>query len=290
MRIKRFFSYFCITNYLRFDLGMQPGTHFNATELKARFNPEGSPLRRQQLVMLDMLKELDRICRKYGIPYFLYWGTLLGAIRHDGFIPWDDDLDVGLMRKDYFRLLNVLPQELPEHIALQTNDTDKNYFYLFAKLRDKRSFLDEGSYDRVFKERGIFIDIFPFDTICPNTQRWRLQSYAYTIFRRSNGSDSAMRKIRVLTWFNRHISFPFLRLVSKVLNCRKITFDYGIPFHKVHDRSDIFPLSTHVFEGIEVMVPGNSHSVLQSLYGDYMKLPPDLDHVYHHVERLEFYD
>lgn len=269
---------------------MQGNPTFNQEELRARFNPEGSPLRRQQMVMLEMLKELDRICRKHEIPYFLYWGTLLGAIRHDGFIPWDDDLDVGVMRKDYLRLMSILPSELPEYIVLQNNDTDKNYFYLFAKLRDKRSFLDEGSYDKVFKERGIFIDIFPFDTICPRTQGWRLQSYAYTLFRKSNGDDSSMRKIRALTWFNRHVSFPLLRLLSKASRCGKITFDYGIPFHIVHEKSDIFPLSTHVFEGVEVMVPGNSHKILQSLYGDYMKLPSDLDHVYHHVERLEFYD
>ena len=263
---------------------------FNADELKARFNPEGSPLRRQQMVMLEMLKELDRICRKYDIPYFLYWGTLLGTIRHDGFIPWDDDLDVGMMRKDYKRLLKVLPGELPAPIPLQTNDTDKNYFSFFAKLRDKRSFLDEGSYDKVFKERGIFIDIFPFDAICPRTQRWRLQSFAYTLFRKTDGDNAAMRKIRALTWLNRHVSFPILRFFSKIISRKTITFDYGIPFHKVHPKSDIFPLSTHVFEGIEVKVPGNSHQVLQCLYGDYMQLPKDLDNVYHHVERLEFFD
>ena len=269
---------------------MPSETTFNAAELKARFNPEGSPLRRQQLVMLEMLKELDRICKKYGISYFLYWGTLLGAIRHNGFIPWDDDLDVGVMRKDYLRLMNVLPCELPEHIVLQNNDTDKNYFYFFSKLRYKRSFLDEGTYDKVFKERGIFIDIFPFDTVSPTTQKWRLQSFAYTIFRAGNGNKASMFLIRALTRFNRYVSFPLLRLYSRVIGCKKVTFDYGIPFHKVHDKSEIFPLASHAFEDFEACVPGNSHKVLQTLYGDYMNLPSDLDRVYHHVERLEFYD
>ena len=147
---------------------VQTETTFNPEELKKRFNPEGSLIRRHQLKMLEMVKELDRICKKHNIPYFLYGGTLLGAIRHNGFIPWDDDLDVGLRHKDYVKLMKVLPQELPEHIALQTNKTDKNYFYFFAKLRDKHSLLDEGNiYEQYFKERGIFIDIFPFENQRP---------------------------------------------------------------------------------------------------------------------------
>ena len=140
---------------------------FNLEELRARFNPDGSPLRRQQLVMLEMVTVLDKICKKHDIPYFLYGGTLLGAFRHNGFIPWDDDLDVAMMRQDYKRLMKVLPAELPAHIALQNNDTDKNYFLFITKLRDKRSFLDEGGFDKVFKERGIFIDIFPLDRLLP---------------------------------------------------------------------------------------------------------------------------
>lgn len=263
---------------------------FNAAELKARFNPEGSPLRRQQMVMLEMVTVLDSICKKHDIPYFLYGGTLLGAFRHNGFIPWDDDLDVAMMRKDYKRLLEVLPGELPELMVLQTNDTDKNYFLFVAKLRDKRSFLDEGSFDIVFKERGIFIDIFPLDLLLPWTQRLRLQSMAYNFFRKGGCDASSMRKIRALTWVNRHISFPLLRALSRMSGTRALMCDYGIPFHNIYDPRDLFPLKSHDFEGVQLPVPNNSHHMLQTMFGDYMQLPGDLDHVYHHVERLEFYD
>lgn len=263
---------------------------FNQEELRARFNPEGSPLRRQQMVMLEMLNVLDQICRKHDIPYFLYGGTLLGAFRHNGFIPWDDDLDVAMMRKDYKRLLQVLPTELPDNIVLQTNDTDRNYFLFVAKLRDKHSFLDEGRFDKVFKERGIFIDIFPLERLLPWTQRLRLQSVAYNFFRKGDGNESSMKKIRVLTWFNRHVSFPLLRCISRLSGTKALMCDYGIPFHNIYDLRDVFPLTTHVFEGVQFPVPGNSHHMLQTMFGNYMQLPDDLDHVYHHVERLEFYD
>ena len=269
---------------------MHDNATFEAADLRARFNPEGSPLRRQQLVMLDMVRVLDGICKKHGIPYFLYGGTLLGAIRHNGFIPWDDDLDVAMLRSDYQRLVKVLPDELPEHIVLQTNDTDKNYFFFIAKLRDKRSYLSEDGFDTVFKEHGIFIDIFPLDRLLPWAQRLRLQSLAYNFFRSGNGSGAAMRRIRALTWFNRHISFPVLRTISRLSGTRALMCDLGIPFHNVYDLQDVFPLTTHDFEGLQLPVPGNSHHMLQVMFGDYMQLPKDLDNVYHHVERLEFYD
>lgn len=262
---------------------------WNADELKARFNPEGSPLRRQQLVMLEMVKVLDRICKKHNIPYFLYGGTLLGAVRHNGFIPWDDDLDVGLMRNDYRRLMKVLPDELPSHIILQTNQTDKNYFYFFAKLRDTRSFLDEGAYDRAFNYRGIFIDIFPFDKLQLPLQQLKLQSYAYTLYRNGKGSEAALRKIRALTWFNLNISFPVLRFISRLTGGKTLTYDFGIPFHIVYDEKDIFPLTTHEFEGVQLSVPGDSDHMLRSQFGDYMRLP-NLDNVEHHVVTLEFFD
>ena len=95
-------------------------------ELRERYNPEGSLLRRQQTRMLEILLEVDRICQKHDIRYWLSSGTLIGALRHDGFIPWDDDLDIEMMREDYLRLMEVLPQELPEWLALQNDDSDPN--------------------------------------------------------------------------------------------------------------------------------------------------------------------
>ena len=271
---------------------MQTKATFDAEALKARFNPEGSQLRKQQERMLAMVMELDRICRKHDIPYFLYGGTLLGAVRHNGFIPWDDDLDVGLLRKDYLRLMKVLPTELPEHIALQTNDTDPNYFFFFAKLRDRRSLLEEESpYDQVFRERGVYIDIFPFDKI----RFWThlvgepLQGHTFKIFRTAKNRTWAMRRIRAITWVNKHITFPVLRFISRITCGSTLTYDYGIPFHIVYDERDIFPLSTHEFEGVQLSVPGNSHHMLQTQYGDYMQLP-DLDHVEGHVNKLELSD
>ena len=96
-------------------------------ELRERFNPDGSLLRRQQLRMLELLEAVDLVCKKYDIPYWLSSGTLIGAVRHQGFIPWDDDLDIEMLREDYLRLMKVLPEELPDKFVLQTHETDPNY-------------------------------------------------------------------------------------------------------------------------------------------------------------------
>ena len=142
---------------------MNMGNIIDQEALRRKFNPEGSVLRRQQHRMLEILLEVDRICKKHNIRYWLSSGTLIGAVRHKGFIPWDDDLDIEMLLPDYERLMRVLPDELPSTMALQSQDTDPNYFFFYAKVRDRRSHLEEGNrYDRVWKEQGIYIDIFPF--------------------------------------------------------------------------------------------------------------------------------
>lgn len=260
-------------------------------ELRERFNPEGSLLRRQQMRMLEMLLEVDRICKKHGIQYWLSSGTLIGAARHKGFIPWDDDLDIEMLWDDYKRLMKVLPEELPDTMALQSLETDKNFFFFYAKVRDRRSLMEENTgYDRMWKERGIFIDIFPFykQPMWIHMLSEKAQGHVYKIMRRMQGKgDKEMWKVRLITRFNEKIFYPLLRIICKLSKARE-TYGLGIPFHDVRHMEDTFPLTETEFEGHMLPVPKDMHKSLTLKYGDYMKMPP-LEDVNLHVGKLEIY-
>ena len=240
--------------------------------LRQRFNPDGSLLRRQQMRMLEILLEVDKICKKHNIRYWLSSGTLIGAMRHDGFIPWDDDLDIEMMRSDYLRLMKVLPAELPEWLALQNDETDPNYFYFYAKVRDRRSrMLEQNGYDRLWKEQGIYIDIFPMERhpIWMHKLTEKTVGHMYKIWRTSTDDEKAIRSVRRIFNFNNS--------------------GMGIPFHNPRYVEEIFPLTTHVFEGCQLPVPHNADAHLRHIFGDYMQLP-DLDKLAPHVGKLEFFD
>lgn len=98
-----------------------------------------TPLRQAQLIMLRILRIIDWACRKHGITYWLDGGTLLGAVRHSGFIPWDDDLDIAMPRKEFERFAVIAQQELPDDLFFQTATTDANYHYVLPKVRDRNS-------------------------------------------------------------------------------------------------------------------------------------------------------
>lgn len=268
-------------------------TTFDPQALKAQFNPEGSLLRRQQLRLTELLMAVDKICRKHDIPYWLSSGTLLGAVRHGGFIPWDDDLDIELLRPDYERLLKVLPAELPDTMTLQTYDTDPGYIFAFAKVRDKRSWLLETNhYDRIFHQRGIFLDIFPFEK-SPRLLHWvscRAHGFIYKVLNNKKYNDTtAARKARSIYAFNRRFTFPLLRALCRLCPSDKVRYGLGVPYADTRVLSDIFPLTEIEFEGHRVFSPGNAHNYLRRKYGDYMRLP-DLTHITYHAERLRIDD
>ena len=271
----------------------------NNEELRQRFNPEGSLLRRQQMRMLKILLEVDKICKKHDIPYWLSSGTLIGAMRHDGFIPWDDDLDIEMMRKDYLRLMKVLPEELPDWLALQNSDTDPNYFYFYAKVRDRRSrMLEQNGYDRLWQEQGIYIDIFPIEhhPIWLHKLTEKTVGHMYKIWRTSQDDAKAIKQVRRIFDFNNRLLFPCLRALLSLLTpssvpphhraTQVITSGMGIPFHNPRYEQEIFPLTTHQFEGHQLPVPGQADAHLRHIFGDYMQLP-DLDKLRPHVGYCE---
>ena len=260
--------------------------------LNQRFNPDGSQLRRHQLRMLEILVEIDKICQRHQIPYWLSSGTLLGAIRHNGFIPWDDDLDIEMMQADYLQLMAILPQELPEWLALQTHDTDPNYFYYYAKVRDRRSLIkEENNYDRIWKERGIYVDIFPLEKqrMVLHKLSEKTVGHMYKIWRTSTNDHQTIRYVRTIFDFNRRCIFPVIKTLNKLIGSGTITFGLGIPYRSPRYAEDIFPLAKHVFEGIAFPVPHDYDHHLRCIYGDYMQLP-DLDAIHPHVNHIEIYD
>ena len=257
-----------------------------------KFNPEGSLLRRQQMRMLEILLEVDKICKKYDIPYWLSSGTLIGAMRHNGFIPWDDDLDIEMLREDYVRLMEILPKELPSWLALQNSDTDPNYFYFYAKVRDRRSrMLEQNGYDRLWQEQGIYIDIFPMEQhpIWLHQLTEKTVGHMYKIWRTSTDDEKAIKSVRRIFDFNNRILFPCLRALLPLFTSHSsvITSGMGIPFHNPRYLDEIFPLTTHDFEGHQLPVPANADAHLRHIFGDYMQLP-NLDKLAPHVGKLEF--
>ena len=243
-------------------------------QLREKYSPDDSLLRRGQLRMLDILKAVDSICRAHDIPYWLSSGTLLGAVRHEGFIPWDDDLDIEMLREDYLRLLPILRKELPEQFMVHDKETDKNYPHPYAKVRDKHSCVEE-DYNFKSQYEGCFIDIFP------------LERSPYPLFRIANRlyvnlcHYNVYNKCRPIYEFNQalltHFVFPiFRRWISIFHPHSNLHHTLGMIFKTERCHDDIFPLSEITFEGYSFYAPHNTHNYLTKMFGDYMALPKNI--------------
>ena len=242
-------------------------------ELRAEYNPDGSMLRRQQMRMLDILLHIDKICNQHNIPYWLSSGTLLGAIRHGGFIPWDDDLDIEMMREDYLRCEKVFKED--DNYVLQTYKNDLYYMMPYAKVRDKYTVLTESYNGDEYKYRGVFVDIFPMEY----THRCMSYiSYAPIWFTRKYIVKHRNRFMgRVMMKVLKACSFGFisvLRALMKFVPGKKLCYAYGTwCFRENHSVDDLYPLATTKFENFELPIPGNYDAYLRKLYGDYMRIP-----------------
>ena len=255
----------------------------------SHYNPEGSTLRRAQLRMLEILKVVDDICTKHGIQYTLDGGTLIGAVRHGGFIPWDDDIDINVTREDLAKLRKILPRELPSHLVYQDYFTDPYYPTLIAKVRERDSYMYEEPCTDRLKEKGIFIDLIPIEEV-PNLA-WKAKLdywYGHCLRGIHHYVDT---KDTILSW----IVLPFAwgltaltRLTNKFRRIDQLAHVYGFQAYGALQKKDYYPIKRMSFEGFQACVPNNPDAVLTALFGDYMQLPPE-DKRRVHSSKIEFY-
>lgn len=246
-------------------------------------------LRKIQQCEVEIMDEFVRICDKYGLKYYLYGGTLLGAVRHKGFIPWDDDMDIVMPRKDFEKFRKYSKRELSDEYYYQTCFTDKEFPMLFAKLRKKNTYVCEEKWIDKDMEQGIFIDILPLDYF-PDSTRWGNLVLHGVSFLHQAAAFENCKSGSVIA----HLLFRIL----KILPCR-ITYwlrDWLLKFsNRFSHKNNICSFGSHYmpmiqrvlkaewfgegqmmeFEGKMYRVPSMWESYLLHLFGkNYMKLPP----------------
>ncbi len=253
-------------------------------------------LRKVQLVQLEIAKEVKRICEENNISYFMDGGTLLGAVRHKGFIPWDDDLDFGFTRDNYEKFISVANKELSSEFFLQTWDTDNEYGYAFAKIRKKGTIYQERIAQNSNANCGIFIDLFPYDNL-PDNQYERTILFTKLTFLKM----LLKVKVNYKPWmenetinYKRWLVYLPIRALSHFFNKKKIQNLYMSAVRKSNEKESklIYPQVAEKlgiwamnkeyfsectllkFENIDFSAPIRYREFLTDGYGDYMTLPP----------------
>ena len=254
-------------------------------QLRAKYNPEGSMLRQHQLRMLEMLKYFDDLCQKHGIRYWLSSGNCIGVARHGGFIPWDDDIDVEMLREDYLKLEKVFKET--DDYVLQTWKNDPGYFAPYAKMRDKHSYIEEYGQDNLYKYRGVYIDVFQLER-APRFICKAYHLFAWIILAPLCRSKKQYNKhpFKLLKKFN-FISINISRFLFGWFPKNKLRHTYGAGWvDNTRHIEEIFPLQRMSFENIKVSVPRGLDSYLSRIYGDYMNLPSENKIHKSHIKKL----
>ncbi len=255
------------------------------------FNPEGSLLRKRQLRMLEILKSIDKICRDNKIPYILSAGTVLGAYRHGGFIPWDDDLDIELLKEDYNKLLVLLEKDLPEDMLVQTHQTDSNYYFPFAKVRCTNMMVcDRYHLDENYKYQGVFVDIFPLEQnfYIFSKLSTTIQKFLMRVSRLSNRYAWLKNPVLKVGYLLAYcMMYPLFRFISHLIPSETLRYVLGCGNDFPRKRTELFPASSLSFEGFSFPGPCNPQAYLTRIYGpDYMT-PPPLDKIEMHSTDLD---
>ena len=251
-------------------------------------------LRLLQKVELDIFSDFIEVCKKLNVKYYLIAGTLLGAVRHKGFIPWDDDIDVGIAREDYDRFLKDAPALLPKHLFLQTYQTDPEYPHVFAKIRNTNTTFIEAAVKDNKINHGIYIDIFPLDFCyadCRQKRRFKWKERLLTMRISAMYSGVRVSKKTALFQLLSKIVSPSAKRALQRLDALYKSEPRGdkiANFSGIYGAREIMPIEWYgagvdiEFEGLKATAPTQYDKWLTQVYGDYMKYPPEEKRVTHH--------
>ncbi len=264
---------------------------------------EPTPEQLQKMKKLEtaMLASFVEVCGKLGLRYYLMGGTLLGAVRHQGFIPWDDDIDVAMPRADYEVFMREGQRHLPEHLFLQNICTDAHYCMNFAKIRDCRTTMVEYSVHKHPMNHGVFIDIFPLDYYPEDARSQKAMDLNQRLFKlrlRAEVTIPPQSRSRfprnlpadcatALAWL-RYPSFRKALETREALQREAKPSKLWANYCGAWGKKEIMPMEWYgagtplSFEGMTVMGPKHYDKWLTQVYGDYMQLPPVEKRVGHH--------
>ena len=241
-------------------------------------------LRQAQLMIA---KEIKRICEKYDVNYFLDSGSMLGAVRHNGFIPWDDDMDIGMCCDDYAKFIAVAPAELDKKFFLDNYETNPKNPYVFSKVRLKGTTYIESIGNNAFEHNEIFVDVFPYYYISDNTTERKLEGVQMAFLAQAIMSKFGYiaGKIFSMQWLRKRVN----HLYSKHQNTKMMGIQAGSCYSYWFFPEDVLRKTVkHVFEDEMFNILENYDFFLKTAYGDYMKLPPENERITHQVELLDF--
>lgn len=262
-------------------------------------------LRQLQMTELQILLAIDAVCTENKIDYFLDSGTMLGAARHQGFIPWDDDIDIAMPRDSYERFLAIGQEALGPRFFLQTRRTDPKAPFSFAKVRMNGTEMVERVTNDASTHNGIWVDIFPFDVVegsernlAAKRRQWGIWHKLYTTRQSSlTSADSSLTK-RIAKSIAHLLLLPMsLDFIIKKLDslgdadvpaneAALVCFHYFTVFVPLK-LEDVYPLRRMSFEGHEFLVLNGWERYLEKTYGNWRELPPVEKRRVHDVVRLK---
>ncbi|MDO5424130.1 MAG: LicD family protein [Eubacteriales bacterium] len=270
-------------------------------------------LKKLQTLELEILQDFITLCQEHHIDYFGVGGIAIGALRHSGFIPWDDDIDIGLTRKNYEKFLKAAKDYKPEKYRIINARTEPNYPLTTTRWALRGTRFKEDCYKDLDCDLGIFLDIYCFDNMADTEWKAKIQGWTAWFYNKLMILKAIPDPVLYFDGWKADLTLAVCRLAHKILNIlpvsnqflyrkaeqnaakyRKIRtkrvnyFFDPTPFLSVCDRDTIEPTREIAFEGMQVAFPGKVEKYLERRYGDYMTLPPEEKRHNHPPYELDF--